>query len=273
MNKCKTIQNEIVFSGIGLHSGKMVNMKLVPSNDGGIVFKRVDKKENNIVKGLFSNVIDTKLGTTIGNGVEKVATIEHLMASLWACDIDNIIIEIDNQETPIMDGSAIEFIKKIKEAGIKELNTERKYLKVEKEIEYIDGDKSIKIIPDDKFSIDMTVDFNYGGIGKQHYVFDGNQENFIKNIAIARTFCNQVEIDYMRQLGLARGGSMDNAMIFDNNGLVNEGGFRTDFEVVKHKILDCVGDLFTSGYYIKGKVIANKTGHTLNNLFVRKLLS
>ena len=270
--KQKTINSKINFSGIGLHSGLKVNISLIPSDNGGIIFKRTDKKLDNIIVPNCNNVVNTQLGTTIANNNVKVLTIEHLMSALWACDIDNVIIEIDNEETPIMDGSAIKFIEEIKRAGIKELNTERKYLQFAKKIEVIDGDKFMQYIPDENFSVDMAVDFSYGKIGKQHHFFDGNQQNFINKIAKARTFCNKNEIDYMHQHGLAKGGSLDNAMVFDDNGIINENGFRIEQEVVKHKLLDCIGDLFTTGFFIKGKIIANKSGHTLHNIFAKKLL-
>lgn len=268
--KQKTIKNKITFSGIGLHSGLKVNIAILP-NDNGIIFKRIDKNE--IIIPLCNNVVNTQLGTTIANsnGI-KVLTIEHLMAGLWACDIDNAIIEIDNEETPIMDGSAEKFIQEIKKTGIQELKNEREYLQLNKEIEIVDGDKFIKYIPDNDFSIEMTVDFNYGNIGKQQHFFDGKQETFINDIAKARTFCNKNEIEYMQQHGLAKGGSLENAMVFDDKGIINKGDFRTENEVVKHKILDCVGDLLTIGYFVKGKIIANKSGHTLHNAFAKKLL-
>lgn len=271
--KQKTIKNEITFSGIGLHSGSNVNIKLIPSNNDGIIFKRTDKEKYETIIPLCNNVINTQLGTTIANSNgTSILTIEHLMAALWACDIDNIIIEVDNEEIPIMDGSSEKFIQEIKKAGINNLEKERNYLQINKEIEISDGGKFIKYIPDNNFSIEMNVDFSYGNIGKQHYFFNGKQETFIKDIAKARTFCNKDEIDYMQKHGLARGGSLENAMVFDNKGIINKDGFRVENEVVKHKILDCVGDLFTTGYFIKGKIVANKSGHTLHNLFAKKLL-
>lgn len=269
--KQTTIKNEISFSGIGLHSAVEVSITLKPNfNYTGIVFRRVDKNNSEIV-AKYGNVVDTKLGTTISNGIEKVLTIEHLMSAIWACDIDNLIVEIDNQETPILDGSAINFINEIKKAGIVELEQDRKYLKILKEVEVVEGEKYVKLIPSDNFSIDITVNFPYGNIGKQHFVFDGNKENFISNISNARTFCNEKEIEYMRSVGLARGGSLDNAVVFNDTGAINDGGLRYKNEVVKHKLLDCVGDLYVCGYNIIGKCVSNMGGHTLNNQVLRKL--
>jgi UDP-3-O-[3-hydroxymyristoyl] N-acetylglucosamine deacetylase len=261
--KEKTIQNEIQFSGIGLHSGKNVNITLKGSESGGVIFKRIDK--NCEIKVSHSNVIDTKLGTSIGNGTEKILTIEHLMAAIWALDIDNLIIEIDNQEVPILDGSADIFIKKIMDAKVIELDQDRKYLKILREIVVKESDKYIKISPSNTFSIDITVDFNYGNIGVQNFFFEGNKIDFIKEISEARTFCNEKEVEYMRSIGLALGGSPDNAMVFDEKGLINENGFRFKNEVVKHKLLDCVGDMYVSGYNILGKIKSYKGGHTLDN--------
>ncbi|MDR0572308.1 MAG: UDP-3-O-acyl-N-acetylglucosamine deacetylase [Rickettsiales bacterium] len=261
--KEKTIKNSIEISGVGLHSGKVVFLRLSPSDSGGIVFKN-DK--NQTIRPLFSNVTDLALGTTISNGLITVKTIEHLMAGIYACDIDNITIGIQGEEIPILDGSAKIFIDEIEEIGIKTLDSDKKYLKILKDVEIVEDDKYAKISPSDDFSIDMTVDFMYGNIHKQHLYWNGQRETFF-----ARTFCNQKEIDYMWSIGLARGGNLDNAMVFDENGIINEGGFRMNNEVVNHKTLDCIGDLFTSGYYIKGKVIANKTGHATNNKLLKKI--
>lgn len=269
--KQTTIKNEISFSGIGLHSAVKVNITLKQNLDcNGIIFRRVDKNNSEVV-ARYNNVVDTKLGTTISNGIEKVLTIEHLMSAIWACDIDNLIVEIDNQETPILDGSAINFINEIKKAGIVELEQDRKYLKILKEVEVVEGEKYVKLLPSDNFSIDISVNFPYGNIGKQDFVFDGNKDNFISNVSNARTFCNEKEIEYMRSVGLARGGSLDNAVVFSDTGAINDGGLRYENEVVRHKLLDCVGDLYICGYNIIGKCVSNMGGHTLNNQVLRKL--
>lgn len=270
--KQKTIKNKISFSGISLHSNARTNITLLPSEENGIIFKRVDKTENNIIPALYNNVVETTLGTVISNGYEKVSTIEHLMAGIWGCDLDHLIIEIDNLEVPILDGSAKLFIEEIEKAGIRYLHAEKNYLTIEKDFEYIDSDKFIKIQPSDEFSIDLTVDFPYGKIGKQQIKFTGDQEEFRRYFSIARTFCNEKEIEFMQKNGLAKGGTLDNAMVFNENGLVNRNGFRVENEVVRHKLLDLVGDLFTCGSFIKGKITAQKTGHGFNNQFLRELL-
>lgn len=269
-----TIEKEIKISGIGLHSGNNVNLVLKPSEENGIIFKN---SNGATVKALHNNVIDTKLGTTIGlnvnDNVEKFLTIEHLMAAFWACGIDNINVEIDNQETPILDGSAIIFIQEIEKAGIRKLNSKKKYLKILKEVVVEEEDKYVKILPAGNLSVDITIDFNYGKIGKQTCYFNGNKKKFIKDIAEARTFCNVKEVEYMHSIGLAKGGSEDCAMIFDDNGLINKDGFRLENEVAKHKLLDCLGDMYTSGYDIIGKIVSYKGGHTLNNLLLKKIFS
>jgi len=271
----KTISKQISFSGIGVHSGLKVNITLRPAlANRGIVFRRTDLSKNNEILALYSNVSETKLGTTISNQQNvSVLTIEHLMSALWACDIDNIIIEIDNKEVPIMDGSARPFIEEIKKAGVKKLNEKRKILKILREVSVSENDARISIKPAKNYSINMEVDFSYGKIGKQKFDFSGKQEDFIKKVSQARTFCAKKEIEAMKNMGLAKGGSLDNAMVFDEKGLINKGGFKYECEVVRHKMLDCVGDMHTAGYFIQGKIEAYKTGHRLNNMLLRKVFS
>jgi UDP-3-O-[3-hydroxymyristoyl] N-acetylglucosamine deacetylase len=292
--KAKTIVKPIAFGGIGLHSGRMTSVKLLPRKSGGIVFAN-NKKE--VVKPLFSNVIDTQLGTTVSNGKVVVKTIEHFMAAVFACNIDNLTVKISDEEAPILDGSAEPIIRQLKKAGITNLKDDRKYLKILKPVECCDGDKYIKIFPSDEFSIDMIVNFPFGNIGEQHLLWSGQQ-----NIFSARTFCHLREIEFLWSKGLSRGGTLENAMVFDDNHLLNLESmdfkmsneeanrkirniaedyakkygknsykFRMDDEVVCHKILDCIGDMMTSGHYIKGKIVANKTGHELNNRLLRKI--
>ena len=291
--KQTTIKNEISFCGIGLHSGVNTNITIKPAGaNAGIVFRRVDiKDKKNEIKATYNNVINTNLGTTIGlsNSFQKflsknllkigilkefgvvVRTIEHFMASLWACNIDNAIIEINNKEIPILDGSSDLFIKEIQKAGIEELNEERKYLIVKKEVEIETNFSSIKLIPYDGFKIDINIDFNYGGIGSQTYHFDGKQETFLNEISQARTFCNYKDVEFMQKHGLALGGSLKNAMVFNDVELLNTEGYRLENEPVRHKLLDCIGDMFTSGYFMKCHIITNRGGHTLNNRILKEL--
>lgn len=291
--KQKTIKNSISFNGTGLHSGVNVNIKINPAKENtGILFKRIDlKNKNNEVRALYNSVISTGLGTTIGTsnsfqkmlsntlikfGIVKeygvtVRTIEHFMAALWACDIDNAIIEIDNKEIPIMDGSADIFIKEIKKAGIQELNEDRKFLIVKRKVEIKTNDKYIRLLPYDGYKIDLKIDFSYGNIGEQSFIFNGNQSEFIEEISKARTFCNIKDVEFMKKHNLALGGSEDNAMVFDDNKILNKSGFRYDCEPVRHKLLDCVGDMFTSGYFMKCSIEAYKSGHTMDNQILKKL--
>ncbi len=293
--KQNTIRDIAAFSGVGLHSGVMVHMAIKPAPaNTGIVFRRLDlDTKNNEIKVDYNSVINTNLGTTIGTanncqrlvsnflikfGVVKeygivVRTIEHLMASLWACNIDNAIIELDNKEIPIMDGSSDVFIRKIKEVGIQEQEENRRFLVVKKEVSFKDKGRYIKLMPYDGYKIDLEVDFKYGGIGRQFYSFNGNQEDFINEISMARTFCNIKDVEFMKKHNLAKGGSEDNAMIFDENKIINKNGFRVNLEPVKHKLIDCVGDMFTSGYYMKCHIQASKTGHTIDNKILHRLFS
>jgi UDP-3-O-[3-hydroxymyristoyl] N-acetylglucosamine deacetylase len=291
----KTLRNSIFFSGIGLHSGAFVNVTINPAEaNTGIIFRRTDiVGKQNEIKALYDYVVDTNLGTTIGlsNFYQKftskmlskfgifkeyglvVKTIEHFMASLWACDIDNAIIDINNKEIPILDGSADIFVKEIQRAKTQELDLDRKFLVVKKEIEVSNDFGSIKLIPYNDFCIDLSVDFKYGSIGKQTYSFDGKQSTFLEEISRARTFGNIKDIRFMQRHGLARGGTYDSAMIFDENKILNKEGLRFEFEPVKHKLLDCIGDMFTSGYFMKCHIIGNKSGHSLNNRILRKLFA
>ena len=191
------------------------------------------------------------------------------MAAVFACDLDNLIIEINGNEVPIMDGSSKLFINEINKAGIKELDYNRKFLKIKKKVKIIDNDKYIIAEPNNDFLIDLKVKYNYGKIGEQRFYWSSKSNS--KELFNCRTFCNKKEIDYMKSIGLAKGGSLDNAMVFDEDGIINKDGFICENEVVKHKMLDLIGDLMTSGYYIKGKFTASKTGHLLNNKFLNML--
>jgi UDP-3-O-[3-hydroxymyristoyl] N-acetylglucosamine deacetylase len=274
MTKQKTIKKEISFEGVGLHSGisVKVTLKSLPENSG-IIFKRIDLNKNNEIPALYNNVSNTMLGTTISNKNAVVQTIEHFMAALWACDLDNLLVEINGQEMPILDGSAISFINEVKRAEILEQDAEREYFIPTKETEFSEANKLLKITPsNDDFNVNIEVEYKYGGIGKQTYFFDGNRETFIKEIALARTFCNYTEIENMKRLGFAKGGTEENAAIYDDTKIMNKSGLRCENEVVKHKLIDLIGDLFTSGHYMKGKFDAVWNGHTIHNKFLRKLL-
>ena len=271
----KTLKQTVELEGIGLHSGKAVKLKIKPSEpDTGIVFKRIDLKYNNIIYPSFLNVSNTSLNTTISNefGV-KVSTIEHLMGALFSLGIDNALIEIDNEEVPILDGSAKEFIEKILIADFVSSNKPIKIIKINKRVEFRDGERFISIEPS-KLSLDIEFELKY----KNKVI--GNQKNRInvyndelKDILNSRTFCLYEDIEEIKKIGLAKGGSLDNAIVVKDESILNEGGLRNSKEFVNHKILDCIGDLFTSGYRIIGQVKCSQGGHYLTNQMLRKMFN
>ena len=271
----KTIKNTIKFKGVGLHSGKLVNVCLKNSKpDTGIVFKRTDLKSNNIIYPNFMNVSNTSLNTTISNqeGV-KVSTIEHLMGALFGLGIDNILIEIDNEEVPILDGSAKEFIEKILTAGFEISNKPIKIIKINKKVEFIDGERFISIEPS-KLSLDIDFELKYQNklIGNQRNKINLYEDD-LNEVFNSRTFCLYEDIEAIKKVGLAKGGSLENAIVVKDKNIMNKGGLRNSKEFVNHKILDCIGDLFTSGYRIIGSIKCSQGGHYLNNQILRKVFS
>ena len=271
----KTIKNTVKFKGIGLHSGKLVNVCLKRSEpDTGIVFKRTDLKNNNLVYPNFMNVSNTSLNTTISNqeGV-KVSTIEHLMGALFGLGIDNILIEIDNEEVPILDGSAKEFIEKILIAGFEISNKPIKIIKINKKVEFIDGERFISIEPS-KLSLDIDFELKYKNslIGNQRNKINLYEDD-LKEVFNSRTFCLFEDIEAIKKIGLAKGGSLENAIVVKDKDILNKDGLRNTKEFVNHKILDCIGDLFTSGYRIIGSLKCSQGGHYLNNQILRKVFS
>ena len=269
----KTIKNKISFKGIGLHSGVNVNVSIKPANPNfGIVFKRVDLKNNNLIYPNFANVSNTSLNTTIENefGV-KVTTIEHLMGALFGLSIDNALIEIDNEEVPILDGSAKEFINKILLSGIQVSDVPIKVIKINKKIEYKDGDRFISIQPS-TLSLDIDFELKYKNevIGKQRNKVKVYEDDLLE-VFNSRTFCLYEDIEFIKKNGLAKGGSLDNAIVVKDNEILNPEGLRNENEFVNHKILDCIGDLYTSGYRIIASVICSQGGHYLTNQLLRKV--
>ena len=271
----KTLKNSVQFNGVGLHSGKIVNLSINPSEpDTGIVFKRVDLKDNNLVYPSFLNVSNTSLNTTISNdfGV-KVSTIEHLMGALFSVGIDNALIEIDNEEVPILDGSAKEFVEKILATDFVVSNKPIKIIKINKKIEFKDGERYSSMAPS-KLSLDIEFELKY----KNEII--GNQKNKInvyndelKDVLNSRTFCLYEDIEAIKKVGLAKGGSLDNAIVVKGTDILNKDGLRNSKEFVNHKILDCIGDLFTSGYRILGSIKCSQGGHYLTNQLLRKVFS
>jgi UDP-3-O-[3-hydroxymyristoyl] N-acetylglucosamine deacetylase len=269
----KTLKHEVFFSGISLHSGLVVNVCIKPASPNfGIVFQRVDLKNDNLIYPNFMNVTNTSLNTTIENefGV-KVSTIEHLMGALFCLGIDNALIEIDNEEVPILDGSAKEFIEKIILAGIKESDAPIKIIKINKEIEYSEDEKSISIKPS-TLSLDIEFQLKYKNpiIGNQKNKVNVYEDD-LKDIYDSRTFCLFEDIELIKKNGLAKGGSLDNAIVVKDNEILNPEGLRNNKEFVNHKILDCIGDLYTSGYRIIGSLSCSRGGHYLTNKLLRKV--
>ena len=271
----KTINQDITFDGIGLHSGLAVTMTVKPAAPNtGIIFKRIDLKENNVVVPNIFNVSSAVFCTTISNdhGV-SVSTIEHLMGALYGLGIDNALIEIDNQEVPILDGSAKLFVEAISKIGIKNSNAPIKIIKILEKIEFVDENKTITIEPS-KISLDIDFELKYTN------ELIGTQRNLIKvfesdlsDIYNSRTFCLFEDIEKLKEMGLAKGGSLDNAIVVKNNQVLNQKGLRNQKEFVNHKILDCMGDLYLAGYKIIGKIICSQGGHLLTNNLLRKVFS
>ena len=269
----KTVNSPLKFSGISLHSGKFTNITINPAEPNtGILFKRVDLKENNIVVPNFAHVSNTSLNTTIENnyGV-KISTIEHLMGALFGLGIDNAIIEIDNEEVPILDGSAKLFVEKIINSGFKVSETPIKIIKILNKVEFKDGKRYIIIEPS-KLNLNIIYELRYNN------QIIGNQKNSIKmyeddltEIFNSRTFCLFEDIEMIKKNGLAKGGSLENAIVVKENKILNDSGLRNSKEFVNHKILDCMGDLYTSGYRMIAKVTCSQGGHYLTNQLLRKI--
>ena len=269
----KTINKDLTFTGIGMHSGIAVTMTVKPAApNSGIIFKRIDLKENNIIIPNIFNVSSAIFCTTISNEVGvSVSTVEHLMGALYGLGIDNVLIEIDNQEVPILDGSAKLFVAAISKIGIKNSDAPIKIVKIQKKIEFIDGSKTISIEPS-KISLDIDFELKYENetIGTQRNsvkVFESD----LSDIYNSRTFCLFEDIEKLKEMGLAKGGSLDNAIVVKNNEILNEEGLRNEKEFVNHKILDCMGDLYLAGYKIIGKIICSQGGHKLTNQLLRKV--
>jgi UDP-3-O-[3-hydroxymyristoyl] N-acetylglucosamine deacetylase len=269
----KTLNSSLSIKGIGLHTGEPVNIKINPSEPNtGIVFKRTDLNNNNYIVPSVFNVTNTSFCTTVSNesGV-KVSTIEHLMGALFVLGVDNALIEIDSQEVPILDGSAKEFVEKINLTGIKSSDVPIKIIKIEKKISIKDGTKTMSIEPN-KISLDIDFEIKYDNelIGNQRNLINVYEED-LSEIYNSRTFCVYKDIEKLKKMNLAKGGNLDNALVIKDNKVLNKGGLRNNKEFVNHKILDCIGDLYLSGYKIIGKVYCSQGGHKLTNQLLREV--
>jgi UDP-3-O-[3-hydroxymyristoyl] N-acetylglucosamine deacetylase len=270
----KTVKNKVTFSGIGVHSGREAEVTLRPAEAGsGIVFHRTDMIPPVSIEAIAANVVNTRLSTTIGKNGAIVATVEHLMAALRGCGVDNVHVDINGSEVPIMDGSSAPFVKWIAEAGIMTLTKPRKYLVVKKPVSITDGDKKVSIIPSRYFRISFDMRFNHPVVNNQFRSVKLSEETFGKEIASARTFGFLAEVETLKANGLAQGGSLENVVVIGNDGILNEEGLRFEDEFVRHKILDAIGDFSLAGYHIIGHVKAFKSGHDLNHKMLNQLLS
>jgi len=270
----QTISKSIEFKGVGLHSGKISNVKLIPAEDNqGIVFKRTDLKDENIIKADYKNVSSAKLCTTLENhsGV-KVSTIEHLLAAFYIAGIDNIVVEIDNEEVPIMDGSSVDFIRILQNAGKTRQPSKRKFLKILSKVELEDKGRKISAEPGDlTFEVKFQLNYSNNIIGQQENSINFSYDN-LTDVYSSRTFCLYEDIEKIKKIGLAKGGSLNNAVVVDQDKIINEEGLRNEKEFVNHKILDLAGDFLLSGHRILGKIDCYQGGHQLSNIFLRKLL-
>jgi len=271
-----TLNSKIECHGVGLHSGVMITMTLCPAEvDSGIVFVRSDLPASScVIPVTFDSVVDTRLCTVVGNeSGASVGTIEHLMSALRACNIDNVCIEINGFEVPIMDGSAMPFVEMIKEAGIAAQAAPRRSIKVLKDVRYEEGGKWVSLRPSDIAVFEGEIDFAQPVIGRQKFSTSLLNGNFVHDIASARTFGFQREVEAMRAAGLARGGSLDNAIVLTDTSVLNKDGLRYADEFIRHKLLDAIGDLYLAGAPIIGAYDSYKGGHYMNNMLLKALFA
>jgi len=274
MLRQRTLQESIRSTGVGLHSGNKVTMQLSPAPvDTGIVFRRTDLSPIRNIPARADQVDETDLSTSLGRGDFQVTTVEHLLSALCGLGIDNAFIEIDSPEVPIMDGSAGPFVYLLQTAGVQEQSAAKRFIRVTREITVSDGDKVATLRPYEGFRVTFAIDFDHPVFKEQigHAALDISSEAFVREISRARTFGFVHEFEYMRSRGLARGGSVDNAIVVDDYRILNEGGLRYDDEFVKHKILDAIGDLYLAGHQLLAEYEGVKSGHALNNRLVRAL--
>lgn len=276
MLKQRTLSNVIRATGVGLHTGEKVFLTLKPAPvDTGIVFYRVDLETPVEIKATPESVTETVMSTTIESNGVKISTVEHLMSAFAGMGVDNAYVELSTHEVPIMDGSAAPFIFLLQSAGIAEQNKPKKFIRIKKPIEVRDGDKWVRLEPFDGFKVTFTIDFDHPIFKNsvQNATVDFSTTSFIKEVSRARTFGFMDDLETLRKAGLARGGSIDNAIVMDSFNILNDDGLRYKDEFVKHKILDAVGDLYLLGHSLVGAFSAHKSGHALNNQILRLLLA
>ncbi|HSX51270.1 MAG TPA: UDP-3-O-acyl-N-acetylglucosamine deacetylase [Cellvibrio sp.] len=275
MIKQRTLKNAIRTSGVGLHTGDQIHLTLLPAPvDTGIVFRRVDLNPPVEIKAAAENVGETTLSTCLIKDDVRVSTVEHLMSAMAGLGIDNAIVELNAPEIPIMDGSAGPFVFLIQSAGVQEQNAPKKFVRIKKEVTLKDGDKFASFIPFDGFKVSFSIEFDHPVFKdrRPQTELEFSSSTFVKDISRARTFGFMHEIEYLRSKGLARGGSMDNAIVVDQYRILNEDGLRFEDEFVKHKVLDAIGDLYMLGHSLICEYKAHKSGHSLNNRALRLLI-
>lgn len=276
MTKQQTLKNTIRATGVGLHSGEKVYLTLRPAAiNTGIVFRRVDLDPVVEIQATAENVTETTLSTTLSNGNAKVSTVEHLLSALAGLSIDNLYVEVSAPEVPIMDGSAGPFVFLIESAGIEQQEAPKEFIRIKKKISVSDGDKTASFTPYNGFKVGFSIDFDHPVINKQNNYteVDFSSTSFVREISRARTFGFLRDIEYLRANNLALGGSMDNAIVIDEFKILNEDGLRYEDELVKHKILDAIGDLYLLGKSVIGEFQGYKSGHGLNNKLLRELIN
>ena len=276
MIKQRTLKNVIRATGVGLHTGEKVYLTLRPAPvDTGVVFRRIDLDVPVEVPAIADNVGDTRLSTSLEKDGIKISTVEHLMSAFAGLGIDNAYVDLTAPEVPIMDGSAGPFVFLLQSAGIQEQSSAKKYIRIRKKLRLEDGDKWAQFKPLNGFKVSFTIDFDHPVIKNaiQVATVDFSTTSFVKEVSRARTFGFMHDLEALRNAGLARGGSLDNAIVMDNYHILNEDGLRYEDEFVKHKVLDAIGDLYLLGHPLIGEFSAHKSGHELNNRLLRKLIN
>ena len=270
----RTLQRPVACEGVGLHSGSTVKLRLLPApEDHGIVFVRSDLPGKPSLPARAEFVVDTALATTLGQGQVRVATVEHLLSALAGLGIDNARIEVDAPEVPIMDGSAAPFAALVAEAGVRVQDAPKSMLVIRRPVTVKDGDKRAAIVPSKRFKIDCTIDFKHPLVASQHFELEFADQTFAKEVARARTFGFLKDVEKLRSLGLARGGSLSNAIVVDEFSILNPEGLRYPDEFVRHKLLDTLGDISLLGCPVLGHLTVFKSGHALNHALVKKVLA
>lgn len=269
----RTIAKEVSVTGIGIHSGKKVTLKMFPAEaNSGIIFRRSDISGSKLIKADARNVGPTRNNTTLGEGNDAIHTVEHLLSALYGLGIDNVYCEIDGPEVPIMDGSSASFVFVLKETGVENLNKSKKFMVITDTVEVEHNGTYAKIEPAKNLIIDSTIVFAHPTINTQNEIFEFSCANYIEEISRARTFGMLKDVDMLKRMGLAKGGSLDNAIVLDDYKVINNDGLRFKDEFVRHKILDTIGDVSLLGYELAGKITTYKSGHYLHNVLCRKIL-